>query len=289
MITPGNISIGMTFMPLYRTQIKIVATGLAEPWPSANDSEPFPAEFLHVVVARRNPTANSIGPDNEADLPADYFSELEIVECAIGFSAYNYTTMTASGNRLDMKSSRLKLEPGTRRRNRTIVYDTIGLPVFQAKEVDVSALVLLFGSSRLSGEMTSGQIPKEPPSGAVMALLKPNVSQTFDNIAASMTEQLRSANNAVAQGITISSEVFVSIQWGWITLPVFVTLTAALFLLATWLDTQLHHCIPWKSSTVAILYHQVILNENSDATIRSDIGSIAEIEDTAEKTKARLI
>jgi hypothetical protein len=283
--TPGKISIDMHFESLYRTQIKTNAIGFKAEY--GRDKTPFPADFLHIAVARRNPSARPVGSEDEGDLPSKYFKELEIVECSIGLAAYNYTTMSASGNQIDMKSSSIKLDSGVVY-GRRVWYNQTGLPPFVAQEADIRALVNLFESSRFSGNMTTGQVTTVPPSGIVVALVNPNISQTFDNIAASMTEQLRSAGNDVARGITVTSVVFVHIEWAWLTLPIAVTFVSALFLLATWIHTRLHHCIPWKSSSVALLYHQVVMEGESKAVMRSEMSSLTEMERAAKETKATL-
>ncbi|KAH7357351.1 hypothetical protein BKA66DRAFT_553015 [Pyrenochaeta sp. MPI-SDFR-AT-0127] len=290
MTTPGKINLGMDFDPLYRTQINIVATGFRAGYGSYNI--PFPADFVHVVVARRFPNAPAIGPNDEYDLISKYFGELEVVECAIGFSAYNYTSASAFGNQLDMRVSHLKLDPGTSTGNRPhdshVLYNQTGVSVFQVEEADIQALINLFESPRFSGKMSTGQTTTTPPSGVVMALVSPNISQTFDNMALSMTEQLRSRGDESGAGYTIISEVSVRIRWAWLTLPICVTLIAALLLLATWLNTRLHHCIPWKSSATAILYHHVVTEGGSEAILRSEMKNLDEMEDAAKTTRAKL-
>jgi hypothetical protein len=79
--------------------------------------------------------------------------------------------------------------------------------------------------------MTSGQIPHDLPASVVMALLKSNISQVFDNLAASMTEQLGTRLGATAEGIILVNEVLVRTEWIWLTLSLDITLTAALFLI----------------------------------------------------------
>lgn len=110
-------------------------------------------------------------------------------------------------------------------------------------------------------------------------------------MAASMTERLRSIkdeNYKIAQGTTFTSVVFVRVRWAWLALPVCVTLIASLFLFATQRHTRVNHCMPWKTSTVALLYHQVIMKGDSKAVLKSDLQSIDEIEDIAKRIKARI-
>lgn len=94
------------------------------------------------------------------------------------------------------------------------------------------------------GSMTSGQVYKDRPTGAVIALLKSNISEVFETLAGSMTEQLRTHGDAYAEGVIIVNEVFVRIDWIWLILPFGVTLTASLFLLATHIDSKMKGCVP---------------------------------------------
>ncbi|KAH7093249.1 hypothetical protein FB567DRAFT_170781 [Paraphoma chrysanthemicola] len=288
--TPGKVTLGMGLDLLWRTQINVNATGFKGAYDGgAKPQKPFPADFLRVAVARRHPDA-LVGFVSESDPPAVYFKELEITECTISFAAYNYTTLSASGNQLDVQSTIIPLDAGTvnGRPGSRVWYNQTGLPPFVVPEADITALVNLFESSRFSGSMTTGQVIPKPPSGIVMSLLKSDITKTFDNVAASMTEQLRSSGSDVARGISVKSVVFVHIRWGWLALPIAVTVVSAAFLVATWIHARLHHCVPWKSSSVAILYHHVVMNGDEKAVLRSEMRSLTEMERAAKKTKAAL-
>lgn len=91
---------------------------------SADDEKPdasdrFPSEFLHVTIAHRRPDLPQVLWSTDNAVPSKCFKELEIVECAIAFCAYNYSVITATGNELTMKSSLQKVEPGTHDQYRT--------------------------------------------------------------------------------------------------------------------------------------------------------------------------
>ena len=136
--------------------------------------------------------------------------------------------------------------------------------------------------------MTSGQVYKDRPTGAVIALLKSNISEVFDNLAASMTEELRTHGDVSAEGVIIVNEVFVRIEWIWLILPIGVTLTAALFLLATYIDSKMKGCMPWKSSSLALLYHEVVERKHEQVVLRSDMRDLNEMEEAAKNTNAIL-
>lgn len=216
--------------------------------------------------------------------------ELEVFDCAIRFTAHNYTAMSASGNDITIAKEELELQPGIFESltSKSITFSQDGLPTFRANTSDVIALTDLFESPRFTGKMTSGRAPDDEPGGVVMALLVSNVSQVFENLAASMTEQLRAGPDAVAEGIIIVSEVFVRIEWIWLTLPLGVTLTAALFLMATFISSKIKECVPWKSSSVALLYHEVVERGHGQVVLRSDMRDLSEMEKAAKVTQAIL-
>jgi hypothetical protein len=126
------------------------------------------------------------------------------VETVVGIPAYNYTAMSATGNKLNLKSSHLELEPGTRTPSRKVCFTLTGISTFGAAEADLLALVELFESSRFSSNMSTGPVIQNPPSGIATALLSPNISQTFDNVAASMVERRRSLADEVVHGISLA-------------------------------------------------------------------------------------
>ena len=100
--------------------------------------------------------------------------------------------------------------------------------------------------------------------------------------------QLRTRPDAIAEGVIIVNEVFVRIEWIWLILPLGIRLTAALFLLATYIDSKIRGCVPWKSSSVALLYHEVIEQKHGQAVLRSDMHDLSEMERAAKDTKAML-
>ena len=103
-----------------------------------------------------------------------------------------------------------------------------------------------------------------------------------------MTEELRTHGDVSAEGVIIVNEVFVRIEWIWLILPIGVTLTAALFLLATYIDSKMKGCMPWKSSSLALLYHEVVERKHEQVVLRSDMRDLNEMEEAAKNTNAIL-
>lgn len=130
------------------------------------------------------------------------------MECSIGLTAYNYTALSASGNTIALENIQIPLEPGVLFRPLTYNYDEVvfnqtGLPEFRLRGADLFALANLFESPRFSGNMTIGQIRNQPAGGVVMSLLSSNISEAFDNMAATMTEQLRLRDDDIAEGVAV--------------------------------------------------------------------------------------
>jgi hypothetical protein len=114
--------------------------------------------------------------------------------------------MYASGNRVDIISLRLNLEPGVVPEypsQRGILFNQAGVPEFEVTGNDLEALMMLLESPQISGVMATGNTITRSASGVVMPLISANLTEVFDNVAASMTEELRSRNDATAQGATL--------------------------------------------------------------------------------------
>lgn len=167
-----------------------------------------------------------------------------------------------------------------------VVFNQTGLPEFRLRGPDLFALANLFASTRFKGFMGIGWWAESDTVGVVMALLTRNVSEVFDNMAESMTELLRSRPDDVAKGVAVASVVFVRICWTWMGLPVGVTLTAALFLLATIIISRMHQCEPLEvvSSSVAVPPKAVVQSEKG-VVLTSEMKSLAEMEQKSREDK----
>ncbi|KAI8933733.1 hypothetical protein NX059_009449 [Plenodomus lindquistii] len=296
--TPGGVVIGVTIDTLFRTQISVAAkvtrpNAYTPETKLVPEGSEFSPEFIKVGVLRRRPDLPWGGSFNEDASPNVYFPEVEFTECSIRLVAHNYTSLSASGNALSLQATQIPLEPGVMLKPNSyyfweVLFNQTGLPPFRLLSADLVALANLFESKRFSGEMTIGQIRKKSAEGVVMALLKSNISEAFDNMAASMTEQLRARPDRVAQGVSVSPVVFVHIRWAWLALPVGVTVVAALFLLLTIINSYTHGCEPWKSSVIALLFHSVVKQTEEQTVLRSEMKTLAEMERRAKKTNAML-
>jgi hypothetical protein len=168
-----------------------------------------------------------------------------------------------------------------------VVFNQTGLPVLGAMAPDVGSMVQFFTSDRFSGAIYTGESVPSKPKGVGNVLLNTNITEAFTNMAESMTEQLRSSSNDTAYGFTITQVQYVQVQWAYLLLPLFVQTLCGVLLILTSLSSQDNHVRLWKSSTVAALYHDIVLEDGS-ILLRTDVKSLEQMGELAEQTSARL-
>jgi hypothetical protein len=86
----------------------------------------------------------------------------------------------------------------------------------------------------------------------------PNISTVIENLAVSMTNVIRNGdNNTRLSGLAENTETYIHVHWYWLLLPAFVVLSVVAFLTVTIVQTARQHSVPWKSSTLAFLFHRL--------------------------------
>jgi hypothetical protein len=102
-------------------------------------------------------------------------------------------------------------------------------------------------------------------------VLNTTLETTLHNIAASLTKLGRDRSNVSVDGIVCVSEVYVSVDWAWLALPVMVLLLTFVFLILTLLANKRHENWLWKASILPVLYHGldegVLSDGNEYATV----------------------
>ncbi|KAK4159549.1 hypothetical protein QBC43DRAFT_327065 [Cladorrhinum sp. PSN259] len=237
-----------------------------------------------------------------------FLNQSEVIECHLGLVAYRWTNTTASRTNLTSLSeeliplqrgvaqedARVPLRPGGTFR----IYDAVefsqeGLPVLRASIADLRALTLLLNSTRFAGSISHGISIRANtlPSGMGDAFRTDNITDIFENMAKSMTDQLRSNWSMVAEGVSIDKAFFVHVQWEWLTLPLFVEVISIVFVIIVLVkcmkakDVQL-----WKSSAVAILTHGLSFQEGNEVvgTLGPNVKTVNELETISKTVKAKL-
>ena len=104
------------------------------------------------------------------------------------------------------------------------------------------------------------------------------------NIAASLTAHLLNKSNETVGGTMSVSEVYVSVEWGWITLPAIVLLSTLILFICTTLGNKKHGLDLWKSAILPVLYHGL---DNDLLADGPRYAMVSEMEQTS-KVPARL-
>jgi hypothetical protein len=115
------------------------------------------------------------------------------------------------------------------------------------------------------------------------------LQQAMDNVANAMTTALRMSSSDMAQGVVFVSEVYISIQWAWVTLPLLLYVLAVGFVVSiAWRcgrNTEGVKVHVWKNSLVTALFHGL------DHEIVVKVGDLNEqklIDEAAKDLKVKL-
>lgn len=133
------------------------------------------------------------------------------------------------------------------------------------------------GGARLTGLVSPGV-------GRVLFESK-NLTLTMQNVATSMTEYMRtSANSTTVTGQARVSKTFIHVNWGWLALPIALMVLTLVLLIVVILLTHRTKVTPWKSSALAMLFHDL------DGWDRDSLGMRNHhlLHDSAKGMKARL-
>lgn len=151
------------------------------------------------------------------------------------------------------------------------------------------ALIQLFQSPRFSGGYQVGETIDIVETGIGVALTTGSVQRAFENMAATMTEQIRSNSNETVRGFVVAPVVFVRVRWVWLALPAILSIATVVLLLGSILNSWCHQRQLWKSSQVALLLHNVVVfREDSSVVLRADTYNLNQLEAFGERTRAKL-
>ena len=117
-----------------------------------------------------------------------------------------------------------------------------------------------------------------------------NLTARMDNLAVSMTNNLREHNDSkydAILGVAWHSEAYVHVRWGWFSFPAAVTCLALLFLVASMIETSRKDAPVWKSSNLALLLHGRSLSFKSSP--RGHVGTISRIDEAVADMDVRLL
>ncbi|KAL8691957.1 MAG: hypothetical protein Q9218_002919 [Villophora microphyllina] len=106
----------------------------------------------------------------------------------------------------------------------------------------------------------------------------PDLNKTIIAIAASMTEAMRTGPNSTEyHGQVYIQKTIVRIRWAWLAYPIILTLMSMILLVLVILQTRQHDIVAWKSSSLALLLHNLSGWEMPDHVTRdkSEVKRIA--------------
>lgn len=311
MTTPRGLEMHYNSSTEHYTVVDVVGKQLykhIEYMPNGNEGSytrppgPYSPEFALIGVLRTINVGDMWNYGENRKEPPKWFeigtNITEIFECSLRFVAHNYTSgISSNGSEIHINNTKvIPLADGMFHEyddtrgiffpNETYfaTFNTPQLPKFSISIPDLGALGSLFTGPRFSGGTFDGS--KAPPaSGLGVALKNANITATFEQLARSMTHQLHSGGYQgaqVKQGKGDKHDIFVRVVWVWFTVPVLIHLAASLLLLRT----MFHACDSgrelWKSSAVALLYHEVVPGHETEHIFRSDVKATKKLDKLAQ-------
>lgn len=283
MTTPGNVTFSTAIThTTWSTVLVMKAMSLISRQPR------IPANFVRLAAFRQG-----------GDYRDPAYEALEqTLECDISLVAYKYSNASSIANDFNFGSvEKVQLEAGylnitgqdMYNFNPTILFNTTGLPEFRVSFLDLTVLRDYFTSDSFSGTLTDGESAPVYSNGITAAIRSPqkNISSLLDSMAISMTDQLRTSPNAtIAPGFTAKSVLLVRIQWAWLSLPFFVVLASAAFLIAEMAESRRSRDIMlWKSTATSMLFQSVL---PAEGVMRTKAQSPKQLRETAKTIRVRL-
>jgi hypothetical protein len=208
---------------------------------------------------------------------------LSVMECTMGLVIYKYSNVSSVSNDFNIAAID-KIPLGN---YRDVTFDDLdgaimrwndtgpGHPDFRVSMADVSFIAGFFKSASFSGGK-SFYDGNNDYAGDFIVFNHNDVSDIMDNVARSMTDQMRNGNAMqLAQGLTSRSDVYIRVRWLWLILPLTVQVLGGIVLIMAVVGRrQTKHVPLWKASTLAVLYHAV----GKDGVLKSDIKEPQELE-----------
>ena len=287
--TPQGITITANYsLTDYQTVVNVVAVDLTATLMknltsvSNATGQPVPAGFVRIAVVR-SPVTDMV--DSAIDP-----NKLQVFECTVGFSGFRYTNASASSNQFTVgRQDLVTLNPGIYHGgslNPVVVFNQTDLPVMTIKAADIGAPTQFFTSDHFSGAVYDGEGAPAQIAGIGVALRNANLTEALNNMTLSMTDQLRSGYNTTAAGSTLNSVPFVDVQWPWLSFTLFVQMVSGLILALTIFSSRNRDVRLWKSSILAVLYHDVVLQGDSTGVLWTDIQTPEQMQKLGKRIRA---
>lgn len=222
--------------------------------------------------------------------PSFVMQDINITECSLYLTAYEYTDAKANGSDFSFASRREvdfgvknpwyeeDVEPylsvaWLRLLTNESTRGDIHIPALEMDYPNLLTLETFLTSASIVSEFVVGYY--ENTNLGVAAALSGDVdlNDRFDGMATAMTNYIRyGPNTQVAYGEVIQSEPFVSIRWGYFAVPIAIEALAIVFAILSIVNNRRSRNVPlWKSSTLAVLacqhFEQLELLQTTDKGI----------------------
>lgn len=106
-------------------------------------------------------------------------------------------------------------------------------------------------------DLLTAELPISPNIGLLLSQFD-DISTIMGSIADSMTESIRTAGNSTAySGTGFNSVTYIEITWAWLALPIALVVLTFVLLLVVILRNRASGTPVWKSSSMALLFHNL--------------------------------
>jgi hypothetical protein len=113
-----------------------------------------------------------------------------------------------------------------------------------------------------------------------------NLTETFEQIAHSITTQFRASPGSVQNGTLETWTTFFHIRWGFLVLPLALIVGGSVFMLASMIESRRWNIEPWKASALTTLAYG--LDERTRVQLRRACGG-ADMEEAAAMIRVQLL
>ncbi|CAG8931921.1 unnamed protein product [Penicillium salamii] len=229
---------------------------------------------------------------------------INITDCALSLTAYEYTDVKANGSSLTFGNKR-EVDFGVKNpwkytgggglnevqtknpdvyTNETINGD-MTIPALGVTYLNLYGLRNFFQSTTIVTEWVLGDFDNTNSGVATSLVGDVDIGDRFNKMATSMTNNLRYGTSGQdAFGDVIEKETYIHIRWWFFVAPCFIELLAVVFAITSMVQNRRSRRVPlWKSSVLAILACQY-----ENGKLFSTSKDIKRIYEEAEKNEAEL-
>jgi len=243
--TPSGLIFNTTYIA--RKESTIFAIAVKDPSPTDGpDQRPSPLlcnpnDFLTIGVFRATPCLqediNGIEVTDTCDSSYS-IKGAEVLECTLSFTTYTYSNTKAEGTSIITQNvtetpllngtATFNLPPGdtmTIEKTWFCKFGLPNLPLFTVIQTDWEAIYNWFTLTGFTGSFSEGTTNANPDYVALQLYSVSNLTRVFENIALSMTNQIRVTNpgTQVGYGLIETPVQFMAVSWVYIIAPLLIS------------------------------------------------------------------